>query len=590
MKLKLFTLSSIFLLLANSLVAKETTAASVKYINELRSQAGLIPFIKDAVPSKAAQNHANYLANEEQINSFHDETNKDNLYYTGEKPWHRMKAYDYDLTASAENVSYNNPDVSNSIDGLFVSIYHRLGFLSLNLNKLGSAVAYNDTQIPFYVYNLATVSPQYSNDIQAQNQKITLWPPRNYQATQPLFSNNESPAPLPECKTGGNSGNPISIQFNPQKSGAIEYQNFTLTNQATQSLQIKQLKNSHIDEYTLAFFPVNRLEWNTNYTAHLDYLEDGEQKTLDWAYKTRSLPDYPLITLASTEKHYQVASGNHYILYLPPKDCTTLYNGYGYNGNGITLEKSYDTNTLQIKVTGQVGDDFTVSIGSNHYNFHIFTQEVHDLSFDNISADSVTLHWEHTLSAHDSGYKIFRDGKLIHIASIDEKSYTDSALAANHSYRYTVKMSDEVQKQFARGDFGDIHLTPDYEIPAGAYFVDIRNAWEQEVYGGYSKGSQVVTYEFRKKHAKDESEDYSKRHLNPDFVQEISSLVGGNKHAHIILICHTSGRTGAYGNKNENSAAKLLSENGFDFVEHIMGGVEGQNSWQDNHLPWVALP
>ncbi len=592
MKIKLLIMVSILILLTHSLGAKETTTQTLPYINQLRNLAGLIPFEADSIPSKAADNHANYLANEKEITSFHTETNKENPYYTADDPWSRMEKYDYPLTANGENVSMNDANLTNSIDGLFVSIYHRLNFLSLNLNRLGSAVAYNRDHIPFYVYDLATKSPQYYTDIQKQNPKITLWPPRNYTSTQPVFNNTEFPAPLPECKTEGNSGNPISIQFNPQKSGTIEYQNFTLINQYGQHLPIKQLNDEHIDDHTFVFFPIDRLEWDVNYTAHFDYLEDGKTKALEWRFKTRSLPNYPLIVLNSTKREYQVAGGHHYILYLPPKDCTTLYKGYGYSGNtnGVTLEKSYDTNTIQIKVTGNAGDDFIFTIGNEQFNFHIFTQEVDELTFENITAHSVTLHWKHTPTAQDQGYKIFRDGKLIHIASIDERSYTDDTLSPNLTYHYTVKVTDEKQKRFSKGDFGNIHLTPDYEIPAGAYFVDIRNDWEPEVYGGYPKGSQIVTYEFRQKHARDEREDYSKRHLNPNFVQEISDLVGGNKHAHIILICHTGGRTGAYGDKNAKSAAKLLSDNGFDFVEHIMGGVEGENSWQDNHLPWISLP
>ncbi len=446
MKMKLLSIATIFILFTNSLGANETTTQILPYINQLRNQAGLIPLEADKIPAKAADNHANYLANEKDLQSYHTETNKKNPYYTAKNPWDRMKMYDYPITASGENVSWNDANLTASVNGLFVSIFHRLNFLSLKLNRLGSAVAYDANHAPYFVYDLATKSPQYYPDIQAQNPKITLWPPRDYQKAQPVFDNTESPAPLPECARGGNSGNPISIQFNPQKSGAIDYQTFTLTDPSGKTLTIKRLISKHIDDHTLVFFPVNRLEWDTTYTAHLAYLEDGAPKTIDWSFKTRSLPDYPIIRLTSKDKRYQVASGSHYILYLPPKDCTVYYNGYGTNNvNSASVEKIYDSNTIQIDVRGNTGDSFEISIGRNDkFTFDIFTHEIEALTFSDISTDSVTLHWKHTSTGNETGYKIFRDGKLIYTASINDRSYIDTGLTPNHTYRYTVKVTDEI--------------------------------------------------------------------------------------------------------------------------------------------------
>ncbi len=141
---------------------------------------------------------------------------------------------------------------------------------------------------------------------------------------------------------------------------------------------------------------------------------------------------------------------------------------------------------------------------------------------------------------------------------------------------------------FSDGAYGDVSVTSNYTLPQDAVLIDIRNAWEREVYGGYPEGSLVATYQTREEHAKNVAEDKSKREQSLDFVSDVLNLVGQDKHSQIILICATGSRTGAKGDRDQESAAKYLSSEGFTNVWHLDGGIWGDNGWSDNNLQWIG--
>ena len=65
-----------------------------------------------------------------------------------------------------------------------------------------------------------------------------------------------------------------------------------------------------------------------------------------------------------------------------------------------------------------------------------------DLSFTNITKNSVTIRWKDN-SNNESGFKIFRNGKLIHTTGKNVSSYHDSGLASKTTYKYTVKATTD---------------------------------------------------------------------------------------------------------------------------------------------------
>ena len=110
------------LILLESLFATNTTEAT-DYLNQLRQKAGMIDIIADEDLGVAAQNHSDYMKED---NTFsHYETNKNNSHYTGETPGDRLRYINYDFTSYNENINLGDESITSSIDGLFRAIYHR---------------------------------------------------------------------------------------------------------------------------------------------------------------------------------------------------------------------------------------------------------------------------------------------------------------------------------------------------------------------------------------------------------------------------------------------------------------------------------
>jgi rhodanese-related sulfurtransferase len=206
-----------------------------------------------------------------------------------------------------------------------------------------------------------------------------------------------------------------------------------------------------------------------------------------------------------------------------------------------------------------------------------------DLHLQARSSQSVLISWRDN-SDSESGFKIYRDDILIHTTKTNVESFIDTGLEADTSYTYTVMATDDGIADKSK----TIYLTSAYQVPEDALFLDIRNDWERSHYGGYPEGSIIATYELREEPAAGESEDRSKRHLNEDFIQEVLNLTGNDKNHHIVIICATGGRTGAYGDTHAPSTSKLLKDNGFTYVEDIYAGIWNPNGWLENNLPWVS--
>ncbi len=79
------------------------------------------------------------------------------------------------------------------------------------------------------------------------------------------------------------------------------------------------------------------------------------------------------------------------------------------------------------------------------------------------STTSVDISWKDN-SNNETGFKIFRDGKLIHITKENVTRFTDSGLVPNTTYKYTIKATDDINydklgrytpKFFTNGKEGD---------------------------------------------------------------------------------------------------------------------------------------
>ncbi len=98
-----------------------------------------------------------------------------------------------------------------------------------------------------------------------------------------------------------------------------------------------------------------------------------------------------------------------------------------------------------------INDDFygtAPDIGSNErgalqksFGAHTINEPT-NLEFKNISSTSVELTWMDR-SDNESGFKIYRDAKLIYKTSPNVSSYIDRNLEPNRVYHYTIKATDE---------------------------------------------------------------------------------------------------------------------------------------------------
>ncbi len=113
---------------------------------------------------------------------------------------------------------------------------------------------------------------------------------------------------------------------------------------------------------------------------------------------------------------------------------------------------------------------------------------------------------------------------------------------------------------YDKGKWGEIILNNRYVIPKDVTFIDIRTQSERD--GGWPENSVFgATY----------SSDKDK------FISDISNIVNNDKSKHIILICASS--------EHSSHAVEILSNAGFTYIEHIIGGT---NKWKSYNLPWVT--
>ncbi len=117
------------------------------------------------------------------------------------------------------------------------------------------------------------------------------------------------------------------------------------------------------------------------------------------------------------------------------------------------------------------------------------------------------------------------------------------------------------QGPFTAGVYGEIVVTPSWTPSESALFLDVRNDWERIDYRASGSVGGAI-YEYREQNG-----DGSERYINPNFYEDVLALAD-NPHKEIILICNSASRTA--------TAAKLLADNGFTNVWHIVGGM---NSW-----------
>ncbi len=326
------------------------------YINALRTGAGLVPYSANSMLDAAAQNHIDYLIDQHTFS--HNETNLSSSFYTGYNAGDRITAAGYAWKSYGENLSSGDADIYESIDGLFSAIYHRFGFLDLLNNELGIGLASSAYYGNIYNYNSANTAWW---ETRPQNPAYVLWPYESYERAQTSFNNYEAPDPIPECPAGSITGNPISIEFNPEKNDAITMISFKLFD--SNNIEITNTKvltnatdpNGYLNTNQFVLFPMHALSIDSRYRAEFHYSESNTNKTISWQFATKRYDEKRYEVVNSGV--YNLISGVSYILHLKPDNCSTVLNGYSWSNSSAVVER-LSTDTFRVSITSDTDFSF----------------------------------------------------------------------------------------------------------------------------------------------------------------------------------------------------------------------------------------
>ena len=358
-------MKSILLLLVIAFVYVQ--ANGLNYLNSLRTKTGLPAFSPQSNLGVAAQKHSDYMQINNVIGHYEDSSKSG---YTGYSPIDRAVDAGYASSTVSENVSYgSNATWYTSIDGLMSAIYHRFGFLSLNVDEIGIGISDNEN---FYTYDMGN-SLGNSDSIKATSPKLILWPSADASDIPPVFY-EESPDPLPDDNV---TGYPVSVEFNDGKfDTAPAVSSFILANAVTDSV-VENIKimdvdndpNNYFTAYQFVLFPKNRLEWGTPYNAILTYSYNDTESTKNWCFETRSLNNLAERVYRienDSNVSLDVVSGRKYAIYVVPNNTNDTLGSVRMRYNCDTHLFSYiDNNTFTITITGEIGQYITLSFNNN---------------------------------------------------------------------------------------------------------------------------------------------------------------------------------------------------------------------------------
>lgn len=351
------------------------------YLNNIRQSAGLIKLKSNIFLKNAATSHANYLI-QNQSNGHYEKKGK--YTYTGSTPSERVKRAGYPSAYVMENISTNTEGHVKSINNLFAAIYHRLVFLNFDKDEIGLGFAStqkNKSIKHAYVYNLGSSSVSklcyqsfamqngayYMKDIckqkekmipqaeyaegkalvQRRNADIILYPYDKQTNIWPAFY-NEYPDPLPGYKV---SGFPISVQLNPAYYKNVQLESFRLYDQNTkENIQSKILQQSNdhnhiLNKHEFVLMPLNRLEFDREYTAFFEAKVDGKNIKKQWSFRTKKFKE-TVYRIDQKETALTLKAGSSIVLYIVPATQADILSSYTARGN---INVSFlDQNTLKV--------------------------------------------------------------------------------------------------------------------------------------------------------------------------------------------------------------------------------------------------
>jgi len=211
-----------------------------------------------------------------------------------------------------------------------------------------------------------------------KNPDYVVWPPLNAKEVTPVFY-DEMPDPLPDLDI---SGNPLSLQFNPSKVKTAQVNNFKLEKKnkngswthikAVRELNHKSDPQKAFSKLQFAWFPLQRLDWNTTYRASVSVSLnntnrariDWEKNNIKWVFRTKSIHT-PLITVQSQQKKVVVPQDQWFTLYLVPSKAVSRPMqkiNLEWRGLAKVESKIIDMNTIKLRLQNTLCQPVTLKM------------------------------------------------------------------------------------------------------------------------------------------------------------------------------------------------------------------------------------
>lgn len=378
---------------------------TLNYLNRLRIGAGLIPLSHNDKLKKAADNHAQYLIANDKIGHYEEQHLKG---YTGTYGSERSVHVGYQTPMVIENISSNNFNYKESVDGLMAAIYHRFGFLDFHIDEIGIAVQQNAMQKDktAFVYDMGSKplaklcesstetkkahaddqldnicadpfvsvsKASFHNAIQShkyQNSHVVIYPFDQQEDVPPAFY-EELPDPLPNHSV---SGFPVSISFNEARVKRLKLLSFKLyddqENEISDTLVYDHQSdpNQQLKKFEFALFPLKRLEWNSTYFVKAVYELEGKLTRKVWQFTTQNF-ETPLHTVRDKESHYQITQGEPAIFYFPPHSERDVLGNLTYPAS---FDISFiDKNTIQLTAHQKFEGSLHLLLGKHQLNLEM---------------------------------------------------------------------------------------------------------------------------------------------------------------------------------------------------------------------------
>ena len=371
--------------------------AALNYLNQLRKGAGLVPFTSQAQLKMAARNHGDYLIKNDTIGHFQDENKS---LFTGMYASSRILHTGYNTPLVIENVSSNNQNYKESVDGLFSAIYHRMAFLDFQSDEIGIGIRQNmdnKTKTAFvydmsakalnklykeknfknpkkgYIPNkvLAKALKSHKDD----NAKVVTYPFANQKDIPAAFF-DELPDPLPSHSV---SGFPISVSFNQAIFNKVKLLKFELFNNEGQLVNDtliydhKSDPNQRLNNFDFVLFPLKRLDWNSQYQVKFIAMVDGKELKKNWSFTTRTF-DAPLHKVTSTQNRFTIHKNESNIFYFPPSSKIDVLQSLMFPSS-IDID-FIDKNTIKLTALKDLGKPLILNIGKHTLELDIKTESI----------------------------------------------------------------------------------------------------------------------------------------------------------------------------------------------------------------------